>query len=150
VRWPVNIDSGQANIGGTGDGHMDTVVTIDSGCNLTATTHTWDTSGWGPFTGFHGAGVVRLFDFNGNVLDTIALGPYGIEGGQTRTDTVTQALSSLTCDELFSVAAGDFYDPQYSAAGSIWTWAAANGSTILGWAQTIAGIAGGSGGSSTP
>lgn len=140
VRWPVSLDSGITNIGKTGDGHMETWVTIDQAGNLTATTETWDTNGWGIFTGFHGAAAIVLFDEDGNKLDEFGAGPYGVEGGQTRFDSVHSTLSDQDRQQVHSVGVVNFYDPQYSAAGSIWDWIAANISSIEAVAKAVAAV----------
>ena len=102
VHWPVTVDSGVTTIGNSGDGHIQTVVTIDSSGTLTAMTHIWDTNGWGFLSGFHKT-VVTLFDGKGNQLDQWAGGPWGVEGGQSSQSTWTEHLNAedLLCRCLF-------------------------------------------------
>ena len=61
VKWPVSVNSGVTKIGTSGNGFMQTAVTIDESGPLTASTRIWDTSGWGALTGFHGATAIALF-----------------------------------------------------------------------------------------
>ncbi|WP_297478640.1 RICIN domain-containing protein [Ferrovum sp.] len=138
VRWPLNIDSGQTQIGKTGNGFMDTTVTIDQAGNLTANTKVWDTSGWGPFTGFHGATVVCLYDTFGNLLDTFPAGPFGVEGGQTNENPWSATVPAEKLCELYSVAVVNFYDPQYTVPGEILNWAIANAPAIAAAAKAVA------------
>ena len=112
ARWPLTIDSGQTQIGKTGKGFMQTTVTIDQAGNLSANTKVWDTSGWGPLTGFHGATVVCLYDIFGNLLDTFPAGPFGVEGGQTNENPWSASVPSAKMCEVYSVAVVNFYDPQ--------------------------------------
>jgi len=140
VTWPVAVDSGDTSIGTTGNGHMQTTITLDASGHLAASTHTWDTSGWGVFTGFHGAVAVRLFDGFGNTLATFGAGPYGVEGGDSRNDSWSAEIPQSTLDQLARVSVVNFYDPQYSAAGSVWSWIAANSSAIANVAQTVSTI----------
>jgi hypothetical protein len=141
VNFPVQITSPVANIGGTGDGHMQTSITITSAGALTGTTHTWDTSGWGPLTGFHGGVAVVLFGPGNAQLASFGFGPYGVEGGQSRNDSLSGTIAASVLDQLMSVAVMDFYDPQYSAAGSVWNWIAANQTTLIAIATAVATIA---------
>src|SRR5262249_24330216 len=55
VTFPVTADSGVTRIGSSGNGHMQTAITIDRKGALQASTHTWDTSPWGFLTGVLGA-----------------------------------------------------------------------------------------------
>jgi hypothetical protein len=138
--WPLTADSGQTQIGKTGNGFMDTTVTIDQAGNLTANTKVWDTSIWGPLTGFHGATVVCLYDTFGNLLDTFPAGPFGVEGGQTNENPWSATVPSGKMCEVFSVAVVNFYDPQYTVPGEILNWAAANQSTISAAAKVIVSV----------
>lgn len=143
VRFPVTADSGDTRIGRTGDGHMDTFVTIEADGSLTAMTHIWDTDtagGLGFLTGFHGAAVVTIFDSKGNQLDQWNSGPIGVEGGQNLPGVTwggKLTATDLAC--LYSVSVVNFYDPQYSAPGSIAAWIVQNGPAIATAASTIAG-----------
>lgn len=140
VVWPVALDTGVTSIGTSGDGHMQTTLTLDASGHLAVSTHTWDTSSWGVFTGFHGAVAVRLFDGFGNTLATFGAGPYGVEGGDSRTDSWSQQLDPSTLDQLAKVSVVNFYDPQYSAASSVWDWIGNNASTISSVAQAVSAI----------
>lgn len=142
VRWPVSADSGVTTIGGTGDGHMQTMVTIYEDGTLSGTTQTWDTSGWGFMTGFHGAVVVRLYDLYGNPLPPdFTAGPYGVEGGQSRQDNWSATLTQNQRDLLYSIAICNFYDPQWSAAGTILDWVANHKDEIAAVAAVVTTVA---------
>ena len=101
-------------------------------------THIWDTNGWGFLSGFHGATVVTLFDGKGNQLDQWAGGPWGVEGGQSSQSTWTEHLNAEDLLCAFSVSVVNFYDPQYSAPGTIAAWILANGNQIASLAKGIA------------
>ena len=137
VRWPVSANSGVTTIGTTGNGFMQTTVTIDQAGNLTANTQVWDTSSWGPLTGFHGACVVRLYDTFGNVIGTFPAGPYGVEGGQNNPNAWTATLTAAAIGELYSISIVNFYDPQYNVPGEILTWITNNASTLATAAKSI-------------
>jgi len=135
--FPVSLDSGQTNIGGTGDGHMDTVVTIQANGALTASTHVWDTSGWDGFTGFHGATVITIFDANGHQLEQWSNGPFGVEGGQGYYVPWGATLSANALACIYSISIVNFYDPQWNVPGAILNWIIQNGPTIASVAVTI-------------
>ncbi len=137
VSWPVSANSGVTTIGSTGNGFMQTTVTIDQAGNLTANTQVWDTSSWGPFTGWHGACAVRLYDTFGNWLDTVSGGPFGVEGGQNNPNAWNVTLTPAMCAELYSVSVVNFYDPQYQDPGEILTWITNNASTLATAAKAI-------------
>jgi hypothetical protein len=139
VSFPVTADSGDTQIGTTGNGHMDTSVTIQADGSLTAMTHIWDTSGWGFMTGFHGATVITIFDSRGNQLDQWSNGPFGIEGGQGYYVTWNEQLSASDLTQLYSISVVNFYDPQYSAIGAIANWIIQNAGAIAGAATAIVG-----------
>jgi hypothetical protein len=141
--FPVTANSGLTNIGSTGDGHMETTVTIEADGSLTAMTHIWDTDnplgifGW--TTGFHGATVVTIYDSRGNKLDEWSGGPFGVEGGQGYYSQWTATLSATDLACVYSVSVVNFYDPQYSAAGSILKWVEENGPAIASASVAIVG-----------
>ncbi len=137
VKWPVSANSGVTTIGTTGNGFMQTAVTIDQAGNLTANTQVWDTSSWGPLTGFHGACVVRLYDTFGNVIGTFPAGPYGVEGGQNNPNAWSATLTPAACAELYSISIVNFYDPQYNVPGEITTWIENNASSLATAAKAI-------------
>jgi hypothetical protein len=138
VRWPVSCDSGITTIGTTGNGFVQTTLTIDQAGNLNASTTVWDTSGWGPFTGFHAGVVVQLFDTSGNPIGTtITAGPYGVEGGQTNVNGWTATVPADVLAVLYSVSVVNFYDPQYNVPGEILTWAEQNAATIATAASAV-------------
>jgi hypothetical protein len=141
VNWPISLDSGVTNIGSTGDGHMETFVTIDQSGTMTAVTHTWDTDGWGVLTGFHGACTVAILDENNKVVDAFGSLPFGVEGGQSRQDTWTAELSQADVNVIGGVSVSNFYDPQYSGPASAWAWVAANESTIEAIVKAVVAIA---------
>ena len=135
---PITLDSGVTTIGGTGDGHMRTSVTIDGAGALHATTTTWDTNGWGFLTGFHGAAAIAVFDENKNLLDAFGSPPYGVEGGQSRTDAWNAVFTSVGLNMVSSVAVTKCYDPQYNAVPNIIKWAASNYQLLSSIAQIVA------------
>jgi hypothetical protein len=139
VSFPVSMDSGVTEIGGTGNGHMQTSVTIEANGAMSASTHVWDTSGWGPFTGFHGATVVTIFDSHGNQLDQWTSVPIGVDGGQSTYVPWTGNLTTADLASLHSVSIVNFYDPQYQVPGAILSWIAQNGPAIAGAAAAIIG-----------
>ncbi len=137
VKWPVALDSGATQIGNTGNGFMDTSVTIDQAGNLTASTRVWDTSMWGFLTGFHGAVVVCLYDTFGNVIGTFPSGPYGVQGQQNNVNPWSATVSAAACAELYSVSIVNFYDPQYNVPGEIWNWIINNAPAIANAATAV-------------
>jgi hypothetical protein len=130
VKWPLAFNSGVTTIGTTGNGFVQTTGSIDQAGNLNANTQVWDTSGWGVFTGFHAATVVRLYDTSGNVIDTFASGPYGVSGGQNFANAWTAMVPAPVCQQLYSVAVVNFYDPQWTAPQAIVTWIEQNAAAI--------------------
>src|ERR1035441_6662883 len=121
---------------------MQTWVTINGDGSLIASTNTWDTSGWGFLTGFHGAVVIRFYDIDKNpILPDIGAGPYGVEGGQTRQDSWSATVTQQQLDTSCWISVCNFYDPQYSAPGAIWGWVSANQATILAIAKGVAELA---------
>lgn len=140
VKWPVSVNSGITTIGTTGNGFMQTTATIDQAGNLTANTQVWDTSSFGPFTGFHGATVVRIFDTFGNVIGTFPAGPFGVEGGQNNPNAWSATLTAAQCAEIYSVAVVNFYDPQYNDPQAIASWIATNGAGLAGAASAVAAL----------
>jgi hypothetical protein len=139
VPFPVTANSGDTQIGNTGNGNMQTAVIIQSDGSLTAMTHIWDTSGWGFMTGFHGATVITIFDDRGNQLDQWSNGPFGVEGGQGYDVTWNEQLTAADLASLYSISVVNFYDPQYSAIGAIADWILQNASAISSAAGAIAG-----------
>jgi hypothetical protein len=137
VSWPVSVDSGVTTIGTTGNGFMQTTVTIDQSGSLQANTQVWDTSSWGPFTGFHGACVVRLYDTFGNVIDTFTAGPYGAEGGQNNANPWSATLAANVCAELYSIAVVNFYDADDTGLTGITNWIVSNASTLASAAGAV-------------
>lgn len=140
VTWPVAADSGTTQIGTTGNGFMDTTVTIDQSGNLTANTKVWDTSGWGPLTGFHGAAVVCLFDTFGNNIGTFPAGPFGVEGQQTNENPWSTIVPAASLCELYSISVVNFYDPQNNVPGAILQWAINNAPQIAAAAKVLATV----------
>jgi hypothetical protein len=140
VHWPITINTGVTDIGNTHDGHLQTFVTITQSGAMTAVTHTWDTNGWGFLTGFHGACTVSILDWNNNVVDAFGSQPFGVEGGQTRTDTWTAQLTPNDLEVISSVAVVNFYDPQYSGPAAVWAWVVANENTIESAATFVASL----------
>ena len=146
VRWPVSVTSVVANIGGTGEGHMQTSVTIDQSGNLYATTHTWDTDNplgfFGFLTGFHGSVLVTLLDNRNNpIANAFAQGPYGVEGGQSRTDGWSGTLTQVQRDTLTAVSITHQYDPQWNTAGEVLAWIADHKDQIVAAATVVETIA---------
>ena len=140
--FPISADSGDTQIGSTGNGHMDTVVTIQANGTLTAMTHTWDTSSYGFLTGFHGATVITIYDAQGHQLDQWSNGPFGVEGGQSTYSPWTETLSAEDLACIYSISVVNFYDPQWSAFNSIWNWIQQNASTLISLAKAVAGAVG--------
>lgn len=136
VRWPVAINSGVTTIGTTGNGFMQTSVTIDQSGNLNAATDVWDTSQFGPLTGFHGGVVVQIYDTFKNVIGTFPSGPYGVQGGQNNENPWKATLSQAQCDQLAYISVVNFYNPQ----DSVLNWIESNLSTIASAAKLIAAL----------
>jgi hypothetical protein len=141
VLWPVHGDSGDTIIGSSGNGHMDTTVSIDQTGNLQASTHTWDTSGWGFLTGFHGAGLVVIFDSGNNPLGQFSSPAYGVEGGQSRVDQWTGQLSAAAINGIAKMAVTNIYNPQYSFFNNLWQWVVANKDTLIAIATAVEQVA---------
>jgi IPT/TIG domain len=138
VKWPVSSDSGITTIGTTGNGFVDTTVTIDQAGNLTASTRVWDTSGWGPFTGFHTGVVVQLYDTFGDVIGTFyPPAPFGVEGGQTNVNAWSATLTAAQCAELYSVSVVNFYDPQDTGLTGMTSWVVSNAAAIAAAAAAV-------------
>lgn len=142
VTWPISSDSGDTQIGSSGNGHMDTSVTVEQDGSFTATTQIWDTSGWGIFTGFHGATVITLYGPNGVKLDQWFNGPLGVSGGQGYAVSWSGTLSTDDLAAAYSISVVNFYDPQWTALGNILTWVEQNGPAIAAAAVQIAGAIG--------
>lgn len=130
VAWPISLQSPITNIGRTQDGHMQTSVTIDAQGNMSAVTTTWDTNGWGVFTGFHGAAAVVLLDERQQILAAFGSPPFGVMGGQHRTDHWQASVNAFDIERLGAISVVNFYDPQYTAPGHIWDWVRTNWSII--------------------
>jgi hypothetical protein len=139
VNWPVSLNSAVTSIGTTGNGFVQTTVSIDQAGNLNANTQVWDTSGWGFLTGFHAATVVSLFDTFGNVIDTFPSGPYGVMGGQNFANPWTATIPANVCSQLYSVSVVNFYDPEWTAAGGISNWIVQNAPAIAKAAVAVVG-----------
>jgi hypothetical protein len=137
--FPITADSGNTQIGSTGNGHMDTVVTIQASGALTAMTHYWDTSSWDGFTGFHGATVITIFDAKGTQLGQWSNGPFGIQGGQSNSTTWTETLNANDLACIYSISVVNFYDPQWNVPGAILNWILQNGPAIIALATAIIG-----------
>lgn len=141
VRWPVSVNTGVTKIGTSGNGFMQTAVTIDESGSLTASTRIWDMSGWGPATGFHGATAIALYDTFGNTIASFQGGPWGIEGGQDETKPWTASVTPAVRAELYSVSVVNFYDPQYNLPNSIVTWIENNGPALAQVAVVVVELA---------
>jgi hypothetical protein len=141
VNWPVSANSGQTSIGTTGNGFMQTAVTIEGSGPLTASKRIWDKSGWGPLTGFHGATAIALYDTFGNIVNSFMGGPWGIEGGQDETKPWTGTVSPEIRAVLYSVKVVNFYDPQYNTPGYLATWIENNGPALAAVAAAVVAIA---------
>lgn len=137
VKWPVSFNSGVTTIGTTGNGFVQTIGVIDQAGNLNANTQVWDTSGWGALTGFHAATIVRLYDTFGNVIDTFTSGPYGVSGGQNFANPWAATVPAAQCQQLYSVAVVNFYDPEWTAPGGIANWIIQNAAAIAAAAVSV-------------
>lgn len=138
VSWPVNANSGVTTIGTTGNGFMQTTVSIDQQGNLTANTQVWDTSNLGFLTGFSGAAAVRVYDTFGNVINTFSAGPFGAQGGQNNPNPWKATLSASECAEIYSISVVNFYDAQdANAINNIASWIESNGTSLAGAATAI-------------
>jgi hypothetical protein len=141
VIWPVALDTGKTQIGTSGNGFMQTTVSISNDGLLNASTRIWDISPAGPLTGFHGAAVVALFDTAGTQIGTYSGGPWGVEGGQNRTISWTGRLTPDQRAQIFKVAATNFYDPQYQDLGSVANWIVQHASQLAEIAVIVVAIA---------
>jgi hypothetical protein len=140
VTWPVSINTGATTIGTTGNGFMQTTVSIDQAGSLTANPQVWDNSPLGILTGFSGAVAVRLYDTFGNIINTYSAGPFGVEGGQNNTNPWTETLTAAMCAQLYSIAVVNFFDPQNTGLAGITSWIENNGPALLAVASAVVAL----------
>ena len=115
VKWPATASTGNQQIGSTGDGHVQTSVSVGQDGTLAATTTISDTSGWGFLTGFHaGIGIVIVGPYN-NILQEFS-NVFGAQGGQTYTASWGGTLSSEALAQIWGIAIYQAYDAEGTGA----------------------------------
>jgi len=124
VQWPATASTGNQQIGTTGNGAIQTSVSVSQDGTLTATTTISDTSNWGFLTGFHAAvGIVIVGPYQ-NILQEFS-NVFGAQGGQTYTASWGGQLTTDSRAQIFGIAIYQTYDPE------------STGQIIANWFQQI-------------
>ncbi|MCL5671676.1 MAG: IPT/TIG domain-containing protein [Acidobacteria bacterium] len=111
VQWPLSASTSNQQIGSSGNGHIQTSVSVSQDGTLTATTTISDTSGWGFLTGFHaGVGIVIVGPYQ-NILQEFS-NVFGAQGGQTYTASWGGQLTSDALAQIWGIAINQAYDPK--------------------------------------
>ncbi len=111
VQFPVSASTGNQQIGSSGNGHIQTSVSVSQDGTLTATTTISDTSGLGFLTGFHaGVGIVIVGPYQ-NILQEFS-NDFGAQGGQTYTASWGGQLSADALVQIWGIAINQAYDPE--------------------------------------
>jgi hypothetical protein len=115
VQWPVSASSGNQQIGTSGNGHIQTTVSISQNGTVSATTTISDSSGWGFLTGFHaGVGIVIVGPYK-NILQEFS-NVFGAQGGQTYTASWGGQLTASSLAQVWGIAINQAYDAEGTGA----------------------------------